>query len=264
MNSCKQTELVVVDYLDEALPPAERAAFEAHVASCDACRETLESYRAIEAAYRALPDADVGERLAGGLLHTAREATVSARAAPRRRSRTRTALLGLALLAASVLALVGLWRAFVAAPGDEPGRQFDALVVEGDARREAGDLAAARTAYEDALRLAGEEARAAEVLHRLAEVLVAADETERALEVLGEIDQRHPEYPERSALLLLEGEVLEALGESGRALQLYRRVAFEYPAQRDAARTRARELERMLDPHAGHASEGLGYIGYVE
>ncbi|MBS1827866.1 MAG: zf-HC2 domain-containing protein [Acidobacteria bacterium] len=37
--SCDELELLLCDYIDGTLPAAERVAFEAHLASCPACRE---------------------------------------------------------------------------------------------------------------------------------------------------------------------------------------------------------------------------------
>jgi anti-sigma factor RsiW len=35
--SCRELVELVTDYLEDALPPAERARFEAHIATCDGC-----------------------------------------------------------------------------------------------------------------------------------------------------------------------------------------------------------------------------------
>ena len=44
--SCQELVELVTDYLDGALPPAERARFDAHIAGCDGCRAYLEQIRA--------------------------------------------------------------------------------------------------------------------------------------------------------------------------------------------------------------------------
>ncbi|MGH9778581.1 MAG: MEDS domain-containing protein, partial [Candidatus Acidiferrales bacterium] len=43
--SCKEITAKVTDYLEAALPPAERAQFESHVAQCSGCRTHLEEMR---------------------------------------------------------------------------------------------------------------------------------------------------------------------------------------------------------------------------
>jgi anti-sigma factor RsiW len=43
--SCRELIEFLADYLDDALPAAERAAFEAHLAVCPYCVDYLASYR---------------------------------------------------------------------------------------------------------------------------------------------------------------------------------------------------------------------------
>jgi anti-sigma factor RsiW len=43
--TCRELAAFVMDYLDDALPAAERTAFEAHLASCPDCVLYLASYR---------------------------------------------------------------------------------------------------------------------------------------------------------------------------------------------------------------------------
>ena len=43
--SCQELIELVTDYLDGALPPAERARFDAHIAGCDGCLAYLEQIR---------------------------------------------------------------------------------------------------------------------------------------------------------------------------------------------------------------------------
>jgi anti-sigma factor RsiW len=43
--SCQELVELVTDYLDGALPTAERARFESHIANCDGCRAYLEQIR---------------------------------------------------------------------------------------------------------------------------------------------------------------------------------------------------------------------------
>jgi anti-sigma factor RsiW len=57
--SCEELVELVTDYFDGALAPAERARFEAHVASCPGCERHLAQMRttiALAAASRAVED----------------------------------------------------------------------------------------------------------------------------------------------------------------------------------------------------------------
>ncbi len=51
--SCQELVELVTDYLENALPPAERARFDAHVAGCPGCELHLEQLRATIALTRA-------------------------------------------------------------------------------------------------------------------------------------------------------------------------------------------------------------------
>jgi anti-sigma factor RsiW len=55
--SCQELVELVTDYLEGALPPGERARFEAHIEPCDGCRTYLEQIRTtIELAGRLTPE----------------------------------------------------------------------------------------------------------------------------------------------------------------------------------------------------------------
>ncbi len=43
--TCREIVQLVTDYLEGALPPAEREAFERHLDACDGCRAYLEQMR---------------------------------------------------------------------------------------------------------------------------------------------------------------------------------------------------------------------------
>jgi anti-sigma factor RsiW len=64
---CQELVELVTDYLEEALPPAERARFEAHLACCSGCRTYLEQMRQTVRSMGRLSEesieADVKERL---------------------------------------------------------------------------------------------------------------------------------------------------------------------------------------------------------
>ena len=55
--SCQELVELVTEYLEGALPPAERARFEAHIVPCDGCRKYLEQIRkTIELTGRLTPE----------------------------------------------------------------------------------------------------------------------------------------------------------------------------------------------------------------
>lgn len=49
-GQCRELVELVTDYLDDALPPAQRAAVEAHLDECPDCVEYLEQFRTVIAA----------------------------------------------------------------------------------------------------------------------------------------------------------------------------------------------------------------------
>ena len=55
MTICEGMEERLNDYVDEALPAAERQEVERHLESCAGCREELHSLRAVVEATAALP-----------------------------------------------------------------------------------------------------------------------------------------------------------------------------------------------------------------
>jgi anti-sigma factor RsiW len=63
--SCQELVELVTDYLDGALPPGERARFEAHVAACSGCAIHLEQVRATIAVTRASADLERRPEVSG-------------------------------------------------------------------------------------------------------------------------------------------------------------------------------------------------------
>ncbi len=55
MTACNQSLVQLSSYLDDALPPAERAAVAAHLAACGGCRTRLETLRALKHSIARLP-----------------------------------------------------------------------------------------------------------------------------------------------------------------------------------------------------------------
>ena len=54
---CREFVELVTDYLEGALPDAERARFEAHLAECDGCSGYLEDMRRLVGSLHAAPEA---------------------------------------------------------------------------------------------------------------------------------------------------------------------------------------------------------------
>lgn len=57
--TCRELVELVTDYLDGALPRAERARFEAHIAACGNCSEYLEQFKQTIAVAGTLREDDV-------------------------------------------------------------------------------------------------------------------------------------------------------------------------------------------------------------
>jgi anti-sigma factor RsiW len=66
--SCKQVVELVNDYLEEALPLAERTEFELHLAYCEGCAEYLRQLRQLGRAAARLREEDVPEKTRNELL----------------------------------------------------------------------------------------------------------------------------------------------------------------------------------------------------
>jgi anti-sigma factor RsiW len=71
--SCQELVELVTDYLDGALPPAERARFDAHIADCDGCRAYLEQIRATIALTGTLAPEQLAPEAEAGLLEAFRD-----------------------------------------------------------------------------------------------------------------------------------------------------------------------------------------------
>jgi anti-sigma factor RsiW len=70
--SCQELVELVTDYLEGALPPGERARFEAHVAACSGCAIHLEQVRTTIAVTRATAELE-GLPEISGLLEAFRD-----------------------------------------------------------------------------------------------------------------------------------------------------------------------------------------------
>jgi anti-sigma factor RsiW len=66
--ACRQAVELVTDYLEGALPPAQRRRFEAHLARCPDCPEYLAQMRAIIALTGSITPDDLTPRMRGELI----------------------------------------------------------------------------------------------------------------------------------------------------------------------------------------------------
>jgi anti-sigma factor RsiW len=66
--ACQDLVELITDYLEGALPPAEVAAVEAHLAECDGCDRYLDQMRATLRAIGTVPVATLPEEAVGSLL----------------------------------------------------------------------------------------------------------------------------------------------------------------------------------------------------
>jgi anti-sigma factor RsiW len=65
--ACRDGVALLMDYLEDQLPPAERALLEAHVVSCPRCVAFVESYRQTPRILRAATAAALPDDLAESL-----------------------------------------------------------------------------------------------------------------------------------------------------------------------------------------------------
>jgi anti-sigma factor RsiW len=66
--ACRELVELVTDHLDGALAPAERAAFEAHLAECDDCTAYVAQFEQTIAALGALPEDELPPERVGDLV----------------------------------------------------------------------------------------------------------------------------------------------------------------------------------------------------
>ena len=62
-GGCSQIVDVLIDYLEEKLPPGTRAQLERHLSSCPSCVSQLRTYRATVSLLRNLCDEDLPREL---------------------------------------------------------------------------------------------------------------------------------------------------------------------------------------------------------
>lgn len=71
--NCRELVRVVTDYLENALPPSERARFEAHLRECEGCTTYLEQMRATISGLGHLDEADIDPQARAELLTAFRD-----------------------------------------------------------------------------------------------------------------------------------------------------------------------------------------------
>ena len=67
--TCKELVELITDYLENALSPAERARFEAHLGRCDGCTNYLDQMRRTIALSGRLTEESIAPRAQEELLH---------------------------------------------------------------------------------------------------------------------------------------------------------------------------------------------------
>jgi anti-sigma factor RsiW len=65
---CRELVELVTDYLEDRLPPADRVRFEAHLATCEACRLYLEQFRQTVRTLGRLPEETLSPEARNALL----------------------------------------------------------------------------------------------------------------------------------------------------------------------------------------------------
>jgi anti-sigma factor RsiW len=70
---CRELVELITDYLEDRLPPHDRARFDAHLAECDACRTYLEQFRQTIRTLGRLPEESLSSEARGALLTAFRD-----------------------------------------------------------------------------------------------------------------------------------------------------------------------------------------------
>lgn len=71
--ACREEVELITDYLEGALPDAQRARLEAHLETCPGCTEYLEQMRTLAGGLGALREAALPDALREGLIASFRE-----------------------------------------------------------------------------------------------------------------------------------------------------------------------------------------------
>jgi anti-sigma factor RsiW len=65
---CRELVELITEYLEDRLPPHDRARFEAHLGDCEACRTYLEQFRQTIRALGRLPEESLSPEARNALL----------------------------------------------------------------------------------------------------------------------------------------------------------------------------------------------------
>jgi predicted anti-sigma-YlaC factor YlaD len=70
--TCRELVEIVTDYLEDALPPPERARFEEHLSMCSGCRAYLDQMRRTLTTLGTLPEESIPQQARDDLLNAFR------------------------------------------------------------------------------------------------------------------------------------------------------------------------------------------------
>jgi anti-sigma factor RsiW len=70
---CRELVELITDYLEDRLPPRDRARFDAHLAECEPCRTYLEQFRQTIRTLGRLPEESLSSEARGALLTAFRD-----------------------------------------------------------------------------------------------------------------------------------------------------------------------------------------------
>jgi anti-sigma factor RsiW len=70
---CRELVELITDYLEDRLSPVDRRRFEAHLATCDACRTYMEQFRLTIRALGRLPEESLSSEARNALLAAFRD-----------------------------------------------------------------------------------------------------------------------------------------------------------------------------------------------
>lgn len=263
---CEQVELLLIEE-----PSADRADFVAeHLATCSACAETAAAYARIRSAYRELPDTQPTDALAANVMAAARAELAPAPQLPKRLTWQRAVA-----LAASLVALVGIYAWF---QHDRPLRFDNAAELLRQADASAGQRKdfAALELYLALLGQAGAippepnvrdvdfglpptDDQVVHAMHQAAILMSYHEQVLAGAELLGKLNARFPDYPERRETLRLQAVWLAETERFDLALDAIATMQNEYPGA-------LQDLKDALIQNLSHNEllmeelSGLGYL----
>ncbi|MFT6040152.1 MAG: tetratricopeptide (TPR) repeat protein [Gammaproteobacteria bacterium] len=260
MSNCNELDLNLVDYLEGELPATQTQSLDEHVASCAACRESVQDYRQILSAYGELEPEDVPEQIATEILSAARSAVATkvpgALEVPIATPvRTIPIWKSALAFAASVLAVF----AFVQM-SDQGELNVEQLLQRGFEREANGEVAGAIEDLEGAVDLDPTHDGCADALMSIAQLHSGLGDPGSALAALDELAAVYPAQGNSFDALILRIDAYQQSGDlalAGDALALAN-AAFPVQAQAWLASHESQEELRLT------TLSGLGYLGDEE